>query len=189
MISKDGHAWIYCKNTHKQTASFFAYFFPNEGQLTAIGGAKKEGDWACIHVSIILIPPPPPVPPVAPRRQRLWFLANPRGEEMSVHVKDKFTKSERSLDSTAVAKRWNTRKFSSTRFYKQDVARSTEERSKSGEPPLTPASAHSVWTQQDILQALWRTLNSEYCSSESVLKQRRPGQLDKLRLSPTIKTD
>ena len=29
MIGKDGYAWINCKNTHKQTASLFADFFPD----------------------------------------------------------------------------------------------------------------------------------------------------------------
>ena len=51
-----------------------------------------------------------------------------------------------------------------------------------------PASAFGIETAR-ILQALWRTLNSEYCSCESVLKRRRPGHLNKLRLSAAIETD
>ena len=51
--------------------------------------------------------------------------------------------------------------------------------------PLQP----SALRQQEILQALWRSLNSEYCSYESVLKRRCPGHLNKLRLSAAIETD
>ena len=90
---------------------------------------------------------PPLEPSVVRRRLSCHILVSQRGAKMSV--------------------RWEIRKSSSSRFCRQVVVgvRSREEHWKSGKRPLTPA--RPKYLKQDIL----------HCSSQSVLKQRSPGQL------------
>ena len=135
--------------------------------------------------------------PVPPRQQccQFWpistewkWASNACKQTKKQCMKGKFPTNKGSPESTATGKRWNAKKLSSSHFRRQFVkgARSKDERSKGGKPPLVPTPQPSALRQQQILQTLWRTLNSQYSYSKSVLKQRCPGQLNKLNLSPDI---
>ena len=109
--------------------------------------AGWRGRRACSHVSGIGIPHTVP-PPLIDRAVSFGQSARSRNEHQMYikHMKDKFCMIEQSPESMAAARRWNTRKLLSSCFCRQvfEGARPKDEHSKSGKPPLMPASALGI---------------------------------------------
>ena len=110
-------------------------------------GRKKEGELAVTSQELNSTS----VPPVAPCQQSCQFWPISMEWKCALNV-NKYRNSAKKINfswvnETAV-KRWNTRKLLSSRFHRQVIegARSKDEHSKSGKPPLAPALALGIET-------------------------------------------